>query len=129
MSEYFYTDPLAAAWMAKHHDMQFHTGGGDFCLFELHAGGEGYKENHHGINVKHWYIHPDSVHLLEPRILDVLHQKSNAGGVYSDTMQNDSQLEAARSFIKRGAKIIQRSGKPFFWPEINPPQSATEARA
>src|SRR4051794_7466770 len=60
---YFYTDPLAAAWMARHFGMRYqalpsHITSYDFIEGSL-DGGDG-----------PYIIHPDSLHLLEPQIGD-----------------------------------------------------------
>src|ERR1700753_338061 len=85
MNRYFYTDPLAAAWMAKHFKMKLesrHTDEQmsdydipeserwfdwfdscvvDGCEIEMVRDAVRYIENASG----KIYIHPDSVHLLE----------------------------------------------------------------
>jgi hypothetical protein len=60
-TRYFYTDPLAAAWMAKHFGMRFRNmnNGAEITIQHIiqHATTG---------NVCNICIHPDSLHLLEP---------------------------------------------------------------
>lgn len=80
MTRYFYTDPLAAAWMAKHFGMMFgikHNGtihwncigwaDGPFSPIKETADILCTISNHHDL-----YVHPDSVHLLEPQVDDAV---------------------------------------------------------
>lgn len=126
---YFYTDPLAAAWMAKHFGIAFETPDGrsltckDGKLFfpMPHPGIEGaiiwvISEDEH-------YIHPDSLHLLEPKVGDLVQFIA-----YDDTTQ--PHLQGYRTWwkpylgdwaIPRDAsdtRIIQRDGKAYHWPEV-----------
>ena len=69
---YFYTDPLAAAWMAKHFGMEFDwfsdQGNGpvaqtpESIAHDILYPGTGGR----------YYIHPDSLHLLEPQARDTV---------------------------------------------------------
>ncbi len=114
MERYYYTDPLAAAWMAKNFGMNFwdaDTGitvsrydGGlyDECLFN---------------------IHPDSLHLLEPQEDDLgIGVDDGAGRIY--VVFNRGRWEWVNSTTYQSApkqfkleRIIQRDGKPFHWPK------------
>ncbi len=111
MSRYFYTDPLAAAWMAKHFGMRFKT-----IQNSLYA--ERYDEiaeykwrfdlNHIG---NKFYIHPDSLHLLEPQLMDMVQ------GFQNDDIRLLFPKEKLEE-IKKSDKVIQRNHVQFMWPEI-----------
>lgn len=108
MKRYYYTDPLAAAWMAKHFGMRFYEG------LEPFEDGEPFEIEQYGILKEaarqawnecysknpYVYIHPDSLHLLEPnKATDhIIHDENEQG-------------EILRS------RIIQRNGLAFMWPE------------
>lgn len=106
--KYFYTEPLAAAWMAKHFGMVF-----------LHENGEvqyGYVNGFDSCEPRNCerkhYIHPDSLHLLEPLKDDVveyisLHQEGYIVSLVYFDVGNPSQVK----------KIIQRNNIAFMWPE------------
>lgn len=66
---FFYADPLAAAWMAKHHTMRFTYLG--IISERAYEAGLSAIESH--ISLKHlqildgrFYVHPASLPLLEP---------------------------------------------------------------
>lgn len=95
MTPYFYTDPLAAAWMRKHHELRLgllepayvkidsiggeeaHMIGGDYFIDMLY------------LDLLRWemednadwkfYVHPDSLHFLEPK--DGIIWKSKTRGI------------------------------------------------
>jgi hypothetical protein len=108
--KYFYTDPLAAAWMEKHFDMKFKS--------EMTVDFSGYKyarlwlENEVSGDCR-LYIHPDSLHLLEPQVGDFLF----VGGMYI-RVDNAENIIGIKS-MPHSAIIIQRNGIPFMWPQIN----------
>lgn len=95
---YFYTDPLAAAWMAKHFGMVFR---------ENPPQDDGWVSPPNDVRER-YIICPDSLHLLEPQDKDI----------YINTARSPEIWHSATglSWHKR-YKIIQRDGKPFFWPE------------
>jgi hypothetical protein len=121
-TRYYYADPLAAAWMQKKFGMRFvrdflaPDNSGDTkeigfdgpvtCIFE------GQK----------YYIHPDSLPLLEPCEGDLV-EHYDFSGCYKDpyffkteTFKNFG-IDVTEYFRNNSGKIIQRDGKPFFWPE------------
>lgn len=68
MVKYFHTDPLVAAWMAKHFGMKFLIRTGlkyKACPIEVDSTIRGML--HDAIDYIEWkyYIHPDSLHLLD----------------------------------------------------------------
>jgi hypothetical protein len=134
MTRYFYTDPLAAAWMNKHFGMQFtrthcHRGDGTF--------GESTKpvpiwilardvENQVSENVK-YYVHPDSLHLLEPLIGDVCITKDDGIG-YCSTLRVEKEIITGKlkDYIQLSGfwaeaesliRIMERSGVVYHWPD------------
>lgn len=109
--KYFYTDPLAAAWMAKHHEMDFEGLSWmeeEFC-FALHD-----PEN----EPSHYYIHPDSLHLLEPQVDDVI--RDDVDHEYQTVWKDEKGLgmDTSKGTASPSGIIIQRNGKAFHWPEV-----------
>jgi len=97
---YFYTDPLAAAWMAKHHGMEFwHT------MIEIIVRA---KRQHQewADTVGNHYIHPNSLHLLEPQIGDLLTGRNRKVFMIFDGSTNPPH-----------ARVVERDGIAFMWPE------------
>lgn len=113
---YFYRDPLAAAWMAKHFGMQFEN--------DNPGMGTGWAENkvlYYGVD--RYYIHPESYHILEPQIGDfVSYHDSNLCGriiAHDGPPHSDAfiSITAVTLWLKDQYTIIQRKGIPFMWPE------------
>lgn len=122
MTRYYYDDPLAAAWMAKHFGMKFEDS-------ELRAAIRRVKKDMpptdwrdpgNYISNQGWlrdgyyfYIHPDSLHLLEPRKGDAIK------GLFWDQscwiMRDDATIEHLNNCT---ACIIQRNGIAFHWPKV-----------
>jgi len=107
---YFYTDPLAAAWMAKHFGMRFlHYDTENECdILALFAAGI------FRFQVIKLTLHPDSQPLLEPRVGDVAQTDGAMNRI------KDIVLVELRDYLKAngGYRIIQRDGKAFHWPEV-----------
>jgi hypothetical protein len=109
MTRYFYSDPLAAAWMAKHHGMLFCNG--DFTL-KLTAI---LDDNFHPIK---FVVHSDSLPLLEPRVGDLIYITESKIGTLARLHDGNLKLFTGDWMIKPDrVYIIRRDGKPFFWPE------------
>lgn len=82
MKRFYYTDPLAAAWMAKHYNMQFAdmlgsrlafvttSRGCHFVSLEFDDNEEVQAELYDG----KYYVHPDSLPLLGHKIGDTVHK-------------------------------------------------------
>jgi hypothetical protein len=112
---FFYTDPLAAAWQAKHFGMKLtyvaedRSDGelGPPCMIECM---EWYDRN-----VKRFYIHRDSLQLLEPKAGDVLYA-GRPGAISIEQIISEERISTAKYLIRRGSRIIQRNGIPFHWP-------------
>jgi hypothetical protein len=119
MTRRFLQDPLAAAWMAKHFGMRFK------CLKDVIDGLDGDR----ALLVlpqfvtdcrksQRLFIHPDSLHLLEPQVGDLLRGDEHTIPTIRYVDEPDTEtMGAAASLMRRGFKIIQRNGKPFHWPE------------
>lgn len=101
-TRYFYTDPLAAAWMAKHFGMRFYCD--TFEPFEYEGANDILQDM--GEDEKAC-VHPDSLHLLEPQVGDLMRGSNNTAAMYFT-----GEVEP-----KPTAHIVQRNGKPFHWPE------------
>ena len=111
--KYYYTDPLAAAWMSKHFNINIEWADG--TISDDYTGDNiVYYEKHLGTESP-YYIHPDSVHILNPQVGDVIYIKLDGGGVgiWETVDAEDSQYS-----INRGGKIIQRNNTAFMWPEV-----------
>lgn len=112
MTRYFYTDPLAAAWMAKHFEMRFTNGSADNhevmrsypSLFELDDGLNRYEYN------GKYYIHPDSVYLLKPRKGDRLLWRG-----YGRTEWKYEEAYYHTEMKGWDFLILQRNNIPFMW--------------
>lgn len=126
MTRYFYTDPLAAAWMAKHFGMRFGIfERGKFNWEPIYYGGywgpikEG--DSFFSENVEKFYIHPDSVKLLEPQVLDVAQETNKDDRKRVVQIASPVQASQISDEIKMGlGKIIQRNSITFMWPEVEP---------
>ncbi len=82
---------------------------------ESTIGNEEYFEDM--IHLEKFYIHPNSLHLLEPQVGDVIYFKTKKGDlILHETITG---LEPnSKLLIEQGAKIIQRNGIAFMWPEV-----------
>jgi hypothetical protein len=118
MTRFFYTDPLAAAWMAKHFGMKFIDEGNGNKTYgrELDSF---FFEGQTGATIAcdgPFVIHPDSLHLLSVQLGDIV-SMSKAMDRYA--LVDVGELRDA--FNEAGEyKIIQRNGIHFMWPESEP---------
>lgn len=101
MRRYYYDDPLAAGWQCVRHGMKFENDNPSIGLDWLSG-----KVLYYG---ERYYIHPDSLHLLEP-------QKDDGIEFESDTEQY-LYFWGAGHGLNELEKIIQRNGIPFHWPK------------
>lgn len=102
---YFYTDPLAAAWMAKHFGMFFiHPYDGDAFCDEAVA----------GWGISPVYIHPDSLHLLESQVGDLIHVVTYC---LDDEPYDHHAIVYRDEQRVKDAEVVQRNGIAFHWPE------------
>lgn len=76
-----------------------------------------YRQEKFGQAASNFYVHPDSLPLLEPRVGDVLYTRLSPGAVSVEEVQSEERQSVSNYLISRGARIIQRDGRPFFWPD------------
>lgn len=102
--KYYYTDPLVAAWMAKHWEMRFIVDG------EMHD-----WATEISMPMAEYHIHPDSLILLEGKRNDIRILKDNSKLNLVDMVQRTSEYDGPA--IDDEWPIIYRDGKHFFWPQ------------
>lgn len=139
---YLYTDPLAAAWMAKHYGMKFEC---DVKVTTLDLtdyppyNKPPTTEYCHKIflteddvldwrHIQKYYIHPDSVRLLAPiggDLVSVLQSHViNMFGTYQDNkvlnifLRSMCGLKVEKISEDAEIRIIQRNCAAFIWPEV-----------
>lgn len=133
---YFYTDPLAAAWQSKHFGVNLYQ--------EAHVPMVNYKNGEKSISLHQFplqtwetinikedgirlYISPDSLRLLEPRQGDIVEHDGIEYGIVLDVIDGEAGIQYSEN--ENGETlcgtaniedliIIQRQGKPFFWPGV-----------
>lgn len=123
--QFFYTDPLKAAWMAKHFGMLFgfQRLNGEIVIdlgpirpFEFEA-----TEPRHWAVAK-FIIYPGSLHLLEPQLWDLVFLgRRNAPAEHVVVTPADiaviQQRFGDRHILENiENRIIQRNGIAFMWP-------------
>lgn len=118
---YYYTDPIAAAYMAKHFGMSFDQ-------FRLEHPDDlahpGYEPNPKGVFIgwtgkRFFYIRPDSLHLLEPKEGDLCEKNSKPTSCHYCGM--DRLFNANADTIElygNDCTILKRNGVAFMWPEL-----------
>lgn len=106
--KYFYTDSLAAAWMAKHFGMMFNEDGIIWNAPDDRGAKIGFCNKQ--------YIHPDSLHLLEPKIDDII--MATVDNILRPIVLNPFTKHEIRDAAIGSIPIISRNGIPFMWPEI-----------
>lgn len=120
MKKYFYTDPLAAAWMVKNFGMKLQSINNGPVQFSMDEESEipkyemiGEMEDKYGWEViNKAYIHPDSVHLLEPQKGDRLLWRG-----YGRTEWKYEEAYTHTTMKGWEFLILQRNDKAFMWPE------------
>lgn len=133
MAKYYYTDPLAAAWMAKHFGMKIYWISNGYEIQDY--GWESIIPMDYDCvdgrrSEDKYYIHPDSLHLLEPETGDVyevdqsevryidrdgVERITKKSSPYADFMRVPSSGRTNGVFLR----IIQRNGIPFHWPKCD----------
>lgn len=138
---YFYTDPLAAAWMFKNHGILITVGnrGTNGFIFEMTAR-DGVLLMRDGFNAHdyRYHVHPESLPLLRPRKGDKVAYAwgfAHHGGEGWDEVvglisANDEIYPTTGSgevcvlmdsgehpYISRITRIFERNGIPFHMPE------------
>lgn len=125
--KYFYTDPLAAAWQSKYFGMVFTDQDDaiiDCWMIGLHIDTHAVSTRLTAKKDRKYYIHPDSLKLLEPRVGDMItHLGLRSWRI--DSMDDCAYFhpnmpnESIGRFTLKADKpeIIQRNGIAFMWPE------------
>jgi hypothetical protein len=110
----FYTDPLAAAWMEKHFRMRYSVEGlphATLTALSIRALWASLLEGEDATVPDRYYIHPDSLHLLEPKKGDIC-KTYIGGGMYAlEFYVNDDEQDTVDS-------ILLRSNIAFHWREF-----------
>jgi hypothetical protein len=126
MKRYFYTDPLAAAWMRKHFDMTILVAastktlgskGVAFCFVENLAQDFDYRNcNVHELAEKgtKFIVCSTSHHLLEPQVGDLCMCRVHLDDPASEVAPFTIHVPHTKHDV---VSIIQRNGIPFIWPE------------
>lgn len=130
MKRWFYTDPLSAAYMAKHFGMAFSP--------KLDTGEVAWDVRYpqRGVYSAEWeplspawdryYVHPDSEHILRPQHADVVGNVAihrcfglYLGGTGSINVEVPMRHNGKSHFAMPQAdcRIVERAGRPFLWPE------------
>lgn len=120
---FFYRDPLAAAWMAKHFGMSFHDG----ALEEILWPWDYLYEKKADWSTAVFHVHPDSLHLLEPQPSDCVLIRSEGvvgfvypGGLFGAVKvlpEKETGMRVGQCFPASDLIIIQRNGVAFMQPE------------
>jgi hypothetical protein len=120
MKRHYYNDPLAAAWMAKHHKfkLQYADIGGAMHDLDCRTMLQDELEIPSNPRLCRVYVHPDSAPLLEPEGTDLCEVEYDDGFCNCRVVENwgYSQLSGKRPELKLIA-ILRRRGKPFFMPD------------
>ena len=139
MKRFFYTDPIAAAWMAKHHGMSFEVkqpwderypemSPGTLAL-ERAVAEFSARTNKPFPGMVPYFINPDSVHLLDPTHGDIVRldkrmiecvERSEGGKwrkVWRCVNAYSEFLRCNNWIAPHVLEIVQRDGKAFIWPE------------
>jgi hypothetical protein len=125
---YFYSDPLAAAWMAASFEMAYDSAGlvtedsiaSPRLFMSKHAFEDKLDIHCSDARGRRYYLHPDSVPLLKPKPGDLVKVMGEVGYVPTGKGFADlyaQRLAEANCQPHATGRIIQRDGKPFFWPE------------
>jgi len=142
MTKLYYTDPLAAAYMSREFGVEYHKLGkiANWKVWQIDGEVDGaifidpkimsHIDFLHDFGGK-FSIHPDSLHIFEPQEGDYIYFDNEFGenrdeygiGEVSISLWTDEVLSVRWGNIGlrlnecENVRIIQRNGKPFFWPE------------
>lgn len=131
MTKYFYTDPIAAAFMVREYGVEVTAnkeGGGQTepITWDLLWAIETIRSEE---DYERYYVHPDSHHIFEPQVGD-FYQDEDPNGISIERITKvdkiDKTYEATSDYGNDAhwyygeelPKIIQRNGNPFFAPEV-----------
>lgn len=110
-TRYYYDCPVIAAYMAKYFGMRFFCTDeeGDYALRGLRTFFADAEKDWKDC----YYIHPDSLHLLEPQINDFILMPFpfDSFGITSDWQVEDLSEDESNW------QIIKRNGKAFMMPQ------------
>ena len=116
MKRYYYTDPLAASWMAKHFGMILTTKDG-LQVINVVCGMASWIDGEGAIyHQPPCYIHPDSLAILEPMENDIGKDGEGNLMVFLDGRWRDWGDD--EWVLNKPHTIIQRNGIAFHWPEV-----------
>jgi hypothetical protein len=136
MTRLFYSDPLAAAWMAKHFGMKFQNQNNGAEIT-----GQDIVEHAATGNTCRINIHPDSLSLLEPRVGDCgwFHTlglarivRVTADAIFTDVDGDRQRGQTHDSLFRIFMRLmpcqpyetpygpLDRRHLEFMWPEIEP---------
>ena len=122
MSKLYYTDPLAAAYMAREFAVMLRTP----CAQNIAP--SGMLEHWHELlkvnpklNLDRIYIHPDSLSIFEPKLHDLVEWEGLVFGFVIGLNEGEVGVQHGESDVytldKDECTIIQRDDKPFFYPD------------
>ena len=115
MTHPYYNDPIAAIYMAKHHGFILYTGainGSDYeryTSFDFEGAPERWPNLASPI-----YVHPSSFEKLRGITGDMIAIANGREAHRLGTGGNKNVI-----MLQAGETIVQRNGKPFFWPEVH----------
>ncbi|QEL16655.1 hypothetical protein [Limnoglobus roseus] len=106
MAHYFYTDPIAAAWMAKH--FRFKMSAGKFCL-QAESVDTFLRLLAEGMEIDKIVVQKESIALLDPRL----------GDMVEDDARGKLRILAEQHFPYTAnlKQIVQRNGRAFIFPQ------------
>jgi hypothetical protein len=132
MTRYYYTNPVAAVWMAEQYGMRFAS----WCNIknDWRKDTKG-KLNEWDLNVIQcnigspiesikrgllYYTHPESMDILKPQVGDMVRGRINPNRAITVTSRPGHSRGKVHinTLAERVNHIIQRDGKPFHWPEV-----------
>jgi hypothetical protein len=117
--KYYYTDPLAAAWMAKQHGMRFENIDLPDDLKRNEAPVSSLDDAGYGDGKI--YIHPDSAHLLEPQVGDLwagMGKDAHYCVWYITDVEAAERLKLNTDNLLSRMIPYSRNGIAFMWPEV-----------
>ncbi len=115
---HYYDDPLAAAWMTKHFGMNLQWQCADMHAASPADFADAYMNDCGEVK---YYIHPDSLYLLEPIDGDLIMWVNKRGFHYAraKSVRKKITLASGATLIGKSevVSIIQRKAIPFHWPK------------
>lgn len=114
--QYFYTDPLAAAWMENHQEMSFvDERGREITIVDGTFIADAFSD---GQACEKAYLNPRSLQLLKPRVDDIVIEGSEYFAKITGFIDGKiCALFGDELDYVYDPAIIQRNGLAFMWPE------------